>query len=165
MDCEIRAFQKQDVLTITNIINYSIENETSIYDYNPRSEALQLQILEEKIEKGFPVIVASINQKVVGFGYYSEFRFRDAYQFTVEHSVYVDHHFHRKGIGKKLLIRLIELAKQQKLHTMIGVIDAENVSSIDFHKRNGFEIVGIIKESGFKFNRWLHSVIMQIMLD
>jgi L-amino acid N-acyltransferase len=165
MDCEIRAFQKQDVLAITKIVNHSIENETSIYDYNPRNEKLQLQILSEKIEKGFPVIVATIDQKVVGFGYYSEFRFRDAYQYTVEHSVYVDDKFHRNGIGKQLLTRLIELAKQQKLHTMIGVIDAENVISIDFHKRNGFEIVGRINESGFKFNRWLHSVIMQIMLE
>jgi L-amino acid N-acyltransferase len=165
MNCEIRAFQEQDVLSITKIVNYSIENETAIYDYHPRTEELQLQILDEKIKKGFPVIVATVDEKIVGFGYYSEFRFRDAYRFTVEHSVYVDHEFHRNGIGKKLLTQLIELAKQQKLHTMIGVIDAENSSSIDFHKRNGFEIVGRINESGFKFNRWLHSVIMQIMLE
>jgi L-amino acid N-acyltransferase len=165
MNCEIRAFQEQDVLSITKIVNYSIENETAIYDYHPRTEELQLQILDEKIKKGFPVIVATVDEKIVGFGYYSEFRFRDAYRFTVEHSVYVDHEFHRNGIGKQLLTRLIELAKLQKLHTMIGVIDAENSSSIDFHKRNGFEIVGRIKESGFKFNRWLHSVIMQIMLE
>jgi phosphinothricin acetyltransferase len=63
-----------------------------------------------------------------------------------------------------LLTELIERAKKQNLHTMIGVIDSENTNSIDFHKKFGFEEVGFIKESGFKFDRWLHSVFMQKML-
>ncbi|HOD11223.1 MAG TPA: N-acetyltransferase family protein, partial [Flavobacterium sp.] len=102
---------------------------------------------------------------VVGFRYYSEFRFREAYKFTVEHSVYVANDFHGKGIGKLLIIELIRLAKQQKLHTMIGVIDAENESSIRFHEQFGFKTAGIVKETGYKFDRWLHSVIMQLMLE
>ena len=69
-----------------------------------------------------------------------------------------------KGIGKVLLSELIQLAKTQNLHTMIGVIDSENTNSIDFHKKFGFENVGFIKESGFKFDRWLHSVFMQKIL-
>ena len=60
--------------------------------------------------------------------------------------------------------QLIKRAKKQNLHTMIGVIDSENTNSIDFHKKFGFEEVGFIKESGFKFNRWLHSVFVQKML-
>ena len=72
---------------------------------------------------------------------------------------------HGKGIGKVILQNLIDLAKKQKLHTMIGVIDAENESSIAFHDQFGFKTVGIIKESGYKFDRWLHSVIMQLMLE
>ena len=102
---------------------------------------------------------------VVGFGYYSEFRFREAYRFTVEHSVYVANGFHGNGIGKLLMEKLIALAKVQKLHTMIAVIDAENQSSVEFHEKFGFETVGVIKESGFKFDRWLHSVIMQLFLE
>lgn len=102
---------------------------------------------------------------VVGFGYYSEFRFREAYRFTVEHSVYVSNDFHGKGIGKLLMEKLIAIAKEQKLHTMIGVIDSENQSSVVFHEKFGFETVGVIKESGYKFDRWLHSVIMQLMLE
>jgi phosphinothricin acetyltransferase len=109
--------------------------------------------------------VATIEERVVGFGYYSEFRFREAYKYTVEHSVYVLPNEHGKGIGKKIIDNLIELAKKQKLHTMIGVIDAENESSIAFHTQIGFNTVGIIKESGYKFERWLHSVIMQLMLE
>jgi phosphinothricin acetyltransferase len=57
------------------------------------------------------------------------------------------------------------LAKAQKLHTIIGVIDSENVNSIRFHEQFGFEKVGFIKESGYKFDRWLHSVIMQLLLE
>ena len=82
----------------------------------------------------------------------------------MEHSVYADKNYIGKGIGKLLLTELIQLAKAQNLHTMIGVIDSENTNSIDFHKRFGFENVGFIKESGFKFDRWLHSVFMQKML-
>ena len=124
----------------------------------------QVAILEEKRSKGFPIIVATENETVVGFGYYSEFRFREAYKFTVEHSVYAQPNHIGKGIGKMILEELLHLAKAQKLHTMIGVIDSENVSSIDFHTKFGFEIVGNIKESGYKFERWLHSIIMQKML-
>ena len=69
-----------------------------------------------------------------------------------------------KGIGKLLLSELIRLAKAQNLHTMIGVIDSENSNSIDFHKKFGFEEVGFIKESGYKFDRWLHSVFVQKIL-
>jgi phosphinothricin acetyltransferase len=64
-----------------------------------------------------------------------------------------------------LLTELIQLAKQQGLHNMIGVIDAENQNSIDFHHQFGFKTVGIIKESGFKFNRWLDSVFVQLILE
>ena len=63
-----------------------------------------------------------------------------------------------------MLTELIETAKSQNLHTMIGVIDSENTTSIDFHKKFGFEEVGFIKESGYKFDRWLHSVIVQKIL-
>jgi phosphinothricin acetyltransferase len=96
---------------------------------------------------------------------YSEFRFREAYKFTVEHSVYVSSDEMGKGIGKKIMTQLIIIAKAQGLHTMIGVIDSENKSSIIFHEQFGFKTVGIIKESGYKFDRWLDSVFMQLLLE
>ena len=164
MEINIRPYQIEDAPIILEIINYNILNATALYDYEPRTLENQLAILEEKLSKGFPVIVATEKETVVGFGYYSEFRFREAYKFTVEHSVYAHPNYIGKGIGKSILENLIVLAKAQKLHTMIGVIDAENQSSIEFHKKFGFEIAGTIKESGFKFNRWLHSVFMQKML-
>jgi phosphinothricin acetyltransferase len=164
MKIKIRPYKTEDTQAILDIINHNILHSTALYDYTIRSFEQQKAILEEKTSKKFPVIVAELDNETVGFGMYSEFRFREAYKFTVEHSVYVNEKFHGKGIGKLLLEKLIELARKQKLHTMIAVIDAENQGSVEFHEKFGFKTVGIIKESGYKFDRWLHSVIMQLIL-
>ncbi len=165
MKIAIRPYQTEDTQAILDIINYNILHSTALYDYNIRTYEQQKAILDDKLAKKFPVIVAEANGQVVGFGMYSEFRFREAYKFTVEHSVYVANDYHGKGIGNLLLAELITLAKVQKLHTMIAVIDAENQGSVSFHEKFGFKTVGIIKESGYKFNRWLHSVFMQLILE
>ena len=163
MAINIRPYKTDDTQAILAIINHNILHSTSLYDYNIRSYEQQKTILEEKINKNFPVIVAELDGIVVGFGMYSEFRFREAYQFTVEHSVYVSEYFQGKGVGKQLLQELINLARKQKIHTMIGVIDSENQGSVVFHEKFGFKTVGIIKESGYKFDRWLDSVLMQLL--
>jgi L-amino acid N-acyltransferase len=165
MGITLRKYQQSDAIAILDIINYNILNATALYDYTIRTLEQQEAILETKLQSGFPVIVTENNGEVVGFGMYAEFRFREAYKFTVEHSVYVSHKHQGLGIGKLLLTELIQLAKQQGLHTMIGVIDAENQNSINFHHQFGFKTVGIIKESGFKFNRWLDSVFVQLILE
>ena len=165
MKIAIRPYQTEDTQAILDIINYNILHSTALYDYNIRTYEQQKAILDDKLAKKFPVIVAEANGQVVGFGMYSEFRFREAYKFTVEHSVYVANDYHGKGIGNLLLAELITLAKAQKLHTMIAVIDAENQGSVSFHEKFGFKTVGFIKESGYKFNRWLHSVFMQLILE
>lgn len=165
MEIKIRPYQIADCQAIVDIINYNILHSTALYDYLPRTLVQQQAIFQEKIDKGFPVIIAEANNKIVGFGYYSEFRLREAYKFTVEHSVYVAQDSHGKGIGKLLMQALIDLAKQQKLHTMIAVIDSENQGSVAFHEQFGFETVGLLKETGFKFDRWLHSQFMQLILE
>ena len=164
MEIKIRAYKTEDTQAILDIIHYNILHSTALYDYSIRNYEQQKAILEDKTNKGFPVIVAELNEELVGFGMYSEFRFREAYKFTVEHSVYVSENHIGKGIGKLLLSELIQLAKAQGLHTMIGVIDSENKGSIAFHEQFGFKTVGIIKESGYKFDRWLDSVFVQLLL-
>jgi len=165
MEIKIRPYKIEDTQAILDIINHNILHSTALYDYKIRNYEQQKNILEEKITKNFPVIIAELDGKVVGFGMYSEFRFREAYKFTVEHSVYVNNDFKGKGIGKLLLLELIAEARKQKLHTMIAVIDAENQGSVEFHEKFGFKTVGIIKESGYKFDRWLDTVLMQLILD
>ena len=164
MEIQIRAYQTEDTQAILDILNYNILHSTSLYDYDLRSYEQQKALLEEKIIKGFPVIVAEIDGKTIGFGMYGEFRFKVAYQYTVEHSVYVNESFHDKGIGKLLLQELINIARKQKIHTMIAVIDSENQNSVHFHEKFGFETTGVLKECGFKFDRWLHTVFMQLIL-
>ena len=164
MMIQIRTYTITDCPAILAIINEAILTSTALYDYHPRTLEQQIAIFEDKISKGFPIIVAEENNQVIGFGYYSEFRFREAYKFTVEHSVYAAKNYIGKGVGKLLLSELIQLAKAQKMHTMIGVIDSENINSITFHEKFGFEKAGYIKESGFKFGKWLDSVFMQKIL-
>lgn len=164
MEIKIRPYKIDDCPFILDIINDQILNGTALYDYHSRTLDQQIAIFQEKLQKDFPVIVATIANEVVGFGYYSEFRFREAYKFTVEHSVYAHKKAIGKGVGKALLTELIHLAMKQGMHTMIGVIDSENLDSITFHKKYGFEQVGFLKETGFKFNRWLHSILVQKML-
>ncbi|VXA95833.1 N-acetyltransferase [Flavobacterium sp. 9AF] len=165
MQVILRPYQIEDCRSILEIVNYNINYTTNIYEFSSRTLEEQIQQFEDKLKKRFPVIVAELNKEVVGFGYYSEFRTRPAYQFTVEHSVYVSNEYHNKGIGKIILTELIQLAKKQNKNTMIAVIDSENQNSISFHQKAGFKTVGIIEQSGYKFDRWLNSVIMQLLLN
>lgn len=164
MSVKIRQANNDDMSSVLEIVNYEILNTTAIWDYDIRTLAQQETILKEKNENSFPFLIAEKEGKIIGFGTYGTFRHKIGYRFTVEHSVYVHKDYHGNGVGSILLKELIEIAKTQKLHTMIGVIDSENLGSIAFHKKLGFKEVGHIKETGFKFNRWLDSVFLQILL-
>ena len=164
MNVTIRPASSNDLLAILDIVNYSILNTTANYNYDIQTIEVQKKWFEDKQLLHFPVIVAESNEQVVGFGTYGTFREKIGYQFTVEHSVYVSDRFTGKGIGKLLLEELIHLAKKQGYHTMIGAIDAENSESIAFHKKFGFVESGIIKEVGFKFDKWLDLLFMQLIL-
>jgi L-amino acid N-acyltransferase YncA len=164
MQPTIRQATEKDLDAILEIVNHNILNTTAIYDYEPRTLVQQKTIFDEKVKAGFPLIIIEMDNDIAGFGTYGAFRFKEGYKFTVEHSVYVSIHYQGKGLGKLLLAALIELAKKQKLHTMIAVIDAENQNSVEFHKQFGFETVGVIKESAYKFDKWLDTVFMQLIL-
>lgn len=164
MNVKIRPAVFSDLDTILEIINHEILNSTSIYDYEPRDFETHKLWFEEKQAKNLPVIVAEHDNAPIGFATFGPFRQKEAYQFTVEHSVYVSEEFIGKGAGKLLLSHLIRLAKEQGYHTMIGAIDAENQDSIEFHKKFGFEEIGRCKEVGFKFEKWLDLSLMQLML-
>ena len=103
MKISIRPYKESDSKAILEDINFNILNSTALYDYNIRTLEQQTEILKEKIDKNFPVIVAVLNEKIVGFGYYSEYRFREAYKYTVEHSVYVNKDFQGMKIGHLIM--------------------------------------------------------------
>ncbi|MNE50515.1 N-acyltransferase YncA [compost metagenome] len=114
--------------------------------------------------KNLPVIVAEFENMPIGYATYGTFREKIGYQYTIEHSVYVAQEFIGQGVGKLLLGELIQLAKKQGYHVMIGAIDAENSGSITFHEKFGFKVVGTIREVGYKFDHWLDLVFMQLIL-
>jgi L-amino acid N-acyltransferase len=161
----IRPATDADLPEILAIVNHAIANTTAIYDVDERSPTQQRDWFTDKTSKNEPVIIAEFQDKVVGFGAYGIFKPKVGYRFSVEHSVYVHHEQTGQGIGKQLLSRLIEIAKSQRIHTMVGYIDSENTGSIAFHKQFGFVEIGVLKEIGFKFGRRLNVSLMQLMLD
>ncbi len=165
MNVTLRKATSDDVQAILEIVNHAIQNTTANYDYEPHTTEMQHAWFDDKTNSGFPVFVAEIDKKVAGFGTYGTFRFKFGYRFTVEHSVYVHEAYIGKGIGSQILPKLIELAKDQNLHMMIGGIDATNDASIRFHEKFGFRKCGLIPEVAYKFDRWLDLQFMALRLD
>lgn len=160
----IRVATELDIPAILEITNYEILNSTVLYEYEARSLDTQLHWFNDKMANGWPVLVAKLNGAVVGFGTFGKFRERIAYRFSVEHSVYVHKDHRGKAIGNALMVELIRLAKTQGYHTMIAGIDSSNMGSVEFHRKFGFEVIGTFKEVGFKFDKWLNVVFMQLIL-
>ncbi|MDR7212626.1 N-acetyltransferase family protein [Flavobacterium piscis] len=164
MKLKIRPATINDLENILEIVNYSILHTTANYSYDIQTLEIQKKWFYDKVSKKMPVIVADLEGKVVGFGSYGQFREKIGYQYTIEHSVYVVEDVIGKGVGSRLLTELIQLAKEQGYHVMIGAIDANNAGSIAFHEKFGFTVTGTVREVGYKFNHWLDLVFMQLIL-
>ncbi len=165
MEINIRPATPTDLNGILEIVNHNILHSTALYDYDPKPFEYIATWFGEKQEGDWPVIVAMEGNKVVGYGTFGPFRFKQGYRFTIEHSVYAAPGHEGKGIGGLLLTELIRLAKEGGYHCMIGGIDADNTGSIAFHKKFGFAETGIIRESGYKFGKWLDLMFMQLLLE
>jgi len=150
---------------ILNIFNDAIVNSTALYDYKPRTLETMATWFDLKDKTKHPVIGIETHEGVLmGFATYGVFRDKPAYKYSVEHSIYVASEFRGKGIGRFLLKELIEMAKFNGLHIMIGAIDASNQVSVHMHKSMGFEYCGTIKQTGFKFGKWLDLDFYQLIL-
>lgn len=160
----LRKATENDLLQILDIYNDAILNTTAVYDYEPHTLEMRRQWFETKQQQGFPVFVAEENNEVLGFSSIGPFRAWAGYKYSVENSIYVKDGQRGKGIGKLLMQPLIDAAKEMKLHAIIAGIDADNKLSIDFHKQFGFEEAGHLKQIGWKFDRWLDLVFMQLIV-
>ena len=160
----IRAAQARDVPAILDIVNDAILNSTALFEYEPRTLDEQTGWLAERNAGGWPVLVAEVDGDTIGFASYGPFRARPAYAATVEHSVYVAQHDRSKGVGRALMLALIAAAKSDGRHVMVGGIDGSNDASIAFHAALGFVETGRMPEVGWKFERWLDLVFMQLIL-
>jgi phosphinothricin acetyltransferase len=155
---------ESDLIDILNIMNDAILNTTSIYDYKERSIDYISNWWSNKTKESLPIVVCELESKVVAYGSFGIFRQWEAYKFSIEHSIYVMPNYQRHGIGKEMLKLLISKAKKEGYHTMIGGIDSMNTQSIELHKKFGFVEIGKIKEVGYKFDKWLDLVFMQLIL-
>jgi len=150
---------------ILAIFNEAIVHSTALYDYKPRTMEMMSAWFEAKAKGKFPVLgVESETGELMGFTSYGTFRAWPGYKYTVEHSVYVDTRFRRRGIGKYLLQEIIAAAQGQNYHVLVGVIDASNDVSIRLHEAVGFTLCGSMLQAGFKFGRWLDVHFYQLIL-
>ena len=151
---------------ILDIFNDAIEHSTALYDYHPRSAQSMVGWFDAKRAGGFPVIgVEDAAGTLLAFGSYGTFRAWPAYKYTAEHSVYVHRDHRRAGLGERVMRELIDAAREQGLHALIGAIDAGNAGSRALHERLGFAHVGTLPQVGFKFGRWLDLALYQLLLE
>jgi L-amino acid N-acyltransferase YncA len=159
----IRLSVNKDIEQIREIYNDAVLNTTATFDVEPRT------IEEQKIwyaqHKGkYPVIVYESDGIIAGWASLSRWSDRTAYSGTAEDSIYVRKDYRQRGIGRELLYDLIQRAVDLGLHTVIARISEGNKTSIKIHLELGFEIIGIMKDAGWKFGRYIDVTLMQKIL-
>ena len=151
---------------ILDILNEAIVHSTALYDYQPRPLASMRAWFDAKAAGGFPVIGAVDDAgTLLGFASYGVWRAFPAYKYTVEHSVYVHQDARGRGLAPLLMGALIDAARAQGKHVLVGAIDAANAPSIALHRRLGFSHAGTVRQAGFKFGQWLDVAFWQLILD
>lgn len=151
---------------ILAILNDAIVHSTALYDYQPRTMAQMTAWFEARQAGPYPVIgLEDAAGELLGFASYGPFRAFAAYQYTVEHSVYVRRDARGRGLGRQLLQAVIGRARAQQLHVLVGAIDADNAASIALHRQLGFVHAGTLRQVGYKFGRWLDLALYQLVLE
>lgn len=151
---------------ILDIFNDAILHSTALYDYEPRTMKNMIDWFHVKADNGFPVIgIVDDEGQLLGFASYGTFRAWPAYKYTVEHAIYIHKNHKGKGLGRTLLERLIVLATEQDIHVMVGAIDMSNAGSIALHQKLGFVHSGTMKQTAYKFGRWLDFGFYQLILE
>src|SRR3954465_95756 len=159
---EIRPTTPADLLTIKEIYQHAVLYGTATFELIPPDLAEITRRFGALKDGGFPYLVAALEGRVVGYAYAGAYRPRPAYRFTVENSIYLQPAIHRRGIGLQLLQRLIAESEARDYRQMIAVIgDSANAGSIAVHGKCGFEMIGTHPQAGFKYRRWLDTVLMQ----
>jgi len=162
---EIRPATEADLPFVTKIYAHAVLHGTATFELTPPDLAEMTRRYRVLMDGAFPYLVAVLDGIVVGYAYAGAYRPRPAYRFTVENSIYLDPAIHRRGIGMKLMRRLIDDCETRGYRQMIAVIgDSANAGSIGLHSACGFQIIGTHPNVGLKFGRWLDTVMMQLAL-
>jgi L-amino acid N-acyltransferase YncA len=159
---EIRPAAAADLPFVTAIYQHAVLYGTATFELIPPDVAEMTRRFGTLMDGGYPYFVAALEGRVVGYAYAGAYRPRPAYRFTVENSVYLEPAIHRRGIGRQLLQRLVAESEARGYRQMIAVIgDSANAGSIGVHTKCGFAMIGTHPDVGFKFGRWLDTVMMQ----
>jgi len=161
----IRPATVADAGAILEIYNREVLETTATFDLVPRTLEQQQEWISAR-SGAFAAIVAvdPASRKVIGFASLSPYKERAAYSTTVENSVYVHRDFNGRGVGKALMLHLVDVARESGFHSIIARIEAGGTASRALHASVGFELVGVEREVGRKFRRWLSVAVMQKML-
>ena len=161
----IRTSVVEDLPAITAIYAKEVLHGLASFEVEPPDLNEVGRRREELLSIGYPYLVATVEDQVVGYAYAGPYRSRPAYRYSLENSIYVAREARNCGVGKKLLTDLIAVCTQGDWRTMIAVIgDINNTGSIALHRSLGFRHVGTIESVGYKLNQWVDSVIMQKVL-
>ncbi len=162
----LRAAAAADVPAIARIYREQVATGTASFEYDPPAVGEMMRRYEVSVAAGFPWFVADDDTAgVVGYTFASPYRPRPGYRYTVEDSVYVAAGAAGRGIGGALLAQLIEACTARGDRLMVAVIgDVANGASIAVHRRQGFAAIGRMPGVGWKFDRWIESVLMQRVL-
>jgi L-amino acid N-acyltransferase YncA len=164
-EVSIRPATPADIPAITRIYAHAVRHGTASFELEPPDEAEMTRRQKTLLDGGFPYLVATRDAAVLGYAYAGPYRARPAYRFSVENSVYVAAEAHRRGAGRALMDRLIAESEARGYRLMIAVIgDSAQTPSIELHRAAGFKLVGTFEGVGYKFGRWLDTVLMQLAL-
>jgi len=161
---EIRDAVEADLKRITEIYNEVLTTSTAIFSYHPVTVDERIRWWKDRVQQGYPVLVAVAEDDVAGFATFGDFRSWPGYRFTVEGTIHIDASARRQGVGQALLMALIERAQAAGKHVMIAGVDAANEASLQFLEGFGFERVGHLHEVGYKFDRFLDLIFLQYRL-
>jgi L-amino acid N-acyltransferase len=161
----LRAAQASDAEQIRTIYNYEVEHTTATFDLVPRSLSDQEVWLAAR-SGAFATVVAvdEATDTVLGFASLSPYKERAAYRTSVEDSVYVARSSHGLGIGRLLVTQALDVAASHGFHAVFARIEASGTASRRLHAACGFELVGVERQVGRKFGRWLDVAVMQCLL-
>lgn len=163
---KIRTLVDEDLPQIQQIYAHHVLHGTGSWEWEPPSLAEMTARAKSVREKELPFLVAEVAEQIAGYAYASLYRPRAGYRFTLEDSVYLHPEFSKQGIGLQLLQELLAHSGALGYREMIAVIgDSANLASIRLHERAGFVEVGVFRNIGFKFGRFLDSVYMQAQLN
>jgi phosphinothricin acetyltransferase len=158
----LRPAALSDIPAITRIYAHAVAHGTASFELEPPDEAEMTRRMCALQDGGFPYLAAERDGALAGYAYAGLYRTRPAYRFTLEDSVYVAPDAQRAGIGKRLLQALVADAEAKGFRQMIAVIgDSAQTPSIALHAAAGFTMVGPLVSVGYKFGRWLDTVLMQ----